>query len=77
LGTAAVTTLGMGDAEMKEIASIIKSVLSAVTALPDKQDTAKKSLAKYAIDVQIAEDAEHRVKDLLARYPLYPELEIE
>jgi glycine hydroxymethyltransferase len=54
IGTPAVTTRGMGEAEMKTIAELIATVLSA------PQDE--------AIRVQVSE----RVKELTARFPLYP-----
>lgn len=72
LGTPAVTTLGMGPTEMREIASIAKSVLGATRAA-DGPD-GKPHRAKYLIDDAIANAAQTRVLELLKSYPLYPEL---
>lgn len=72
LGTPAVTTLGMGPTEMREIASIAKSVLGATRAA-DGPD-GKPHRAKYLIDDAVATAAQARVLELLKSYPLYPEL---
>lgn len=79
MGTAALTTLGMGDAEMKEIASIIKMLLSSTTPATIKsgKNAGKKSKAKYDIDPSVVEKARERVNVLLEKYPLYPELDLE
>ncbi len=55
LGTAALTTLGMGDSEMKEIASIIKLLLSKAKPVIIKsgKNAGKKSRAKYEIDPEL------------------------
>lgn len=75
LGTAALTTLGMGPEEMKEIADIIVSVLSHTQpAVVEK--TGKPSKANCTTQPQILETANIRVKELLSRFPLYPEIEI-
>ncbi len=73
LGTPATTTLGMGAEEMKEIARIIKLVLShtAPTSTAGKQ-----SRAKYTLDARIIEEAQQRVSALLSQYVLYPELDL-
>ncbi|GCE13257.1 glycine hydroxymethyltransferase [Tengunoibacter tsumagoiensis] len=74
IGTPAITTLGMGPADMREIASIIKLVLSHV--VPNTTSSGKKSLTKYALDPEISTEARQRVQALLAKYPLYPELNL-
>lgn len=78
LGTPAVTTLGMGATEMQEIASILKLVLNSTTPLTvssgPNQGTLSK--AKYAVDEDVQEEARTRVKALLHRYPVYPELDL-
>lgn len=73
IGTSAVTTLGMGTAEMREIAGILHSVLAAST--PATVD-GKKSLAKVDIDPAIVEAARTRSRSLLDRFPLYPQLDL-
>ena len=72
LGTPAVTTLGMGTEEMKEIASIIKLVLSHTTPVVSN---GKQSRAKYALSKEIVEETQQRVRALLDQYVLYPELD--
>ena len=73
LGTPAVTTLGMGESEMREIASIMHLVLSNTTATTTKDG--KKSKAKYVLDQAVCEQAGARARDLITRYPVYPELD--
>ncbi|GHV84522.1 serine hydroxymethyltransferase [Spirochaetia bacterium] len=76
IGTAAVTTLGMGKAEMEELASIIALVLKNTSPAADPKDPAKKSRAKYTIAEAAKTEALDRVKKLLDRYPVYPELDL-
>jgi glycine hydroxymethyltransferase len=79
IGTPAVTTLGMGKTEMKEIAGIIALVLKNTKA--EKSGTgdtpAKPSKAKYCVDERIKKEAIVRVKNLLRAFPVYPELDLE
>ena len=79
LGTPAVTTLGMGDEDMKEIASIIAGVLR--TAKPNilkkGVNAGKPSKNKAHCPVEVMEDARARVKALLERNLLYPEIDLE
>jgi glycine hydroxymethyltransferase len=74
LGTPAVTTLGMGMEEMREIASVIGSVLRATVAT--KTQSGKPSLANYEVEERARAEAEGRAQDLLGRFPLYPEIEL-
>ena len=79
LGTAAVTTLGMGPDDMAEIADVMTSVLAGVrpatTTAADGSTTVSK--AKFTLDDQLADAARKRAGDLLGRHPLYPELVLE
>lgn len=75
LGTPALTTLGMGAAEMKEIADIILSVL-AHTQPAIVAKTGQPSKANSTTQPEILEAAQKRVAELLKRFPLYPEIEI-
>jgi glycine hydroxymethyltransferase len=72
LGTPAVTTLGMGATEMREIATVAKSVLAATQ--PATTTQGKPSQAKYVLDGTVGESARMRVAELLRSFPLYPEL---
>jgi glycine hydroxymethyltransferase len=79
IGTPGVTTLGMGPGEMKEIASIIKLVLSNTKAqiLTSGKNEGKPSKAKYDIDPSVVKEAVQRVKALLDSFVLYPELDLD
>lgn len=74
IGTPAVTTLGMGAGEMKEIADIITLVLKNTTPEAAKSGPSK---AKYKIDDAARREARTRVEHLLSRYPVYPQLDLE
>jgi glycine hydroxymethyltransferase len=77
IGTAAATTLGMGKAEMEELGEVIALVLKGTSQAQDSKDPAKKSKAKYIIDEKVKAEALVRVKKLLDRFPVYPELDLE
>jgi glycine hydroxymethyltransferase len=79
LGTPAVTTLGMGPEEMKEIAVVLKLILSGTKAsiLTKGANAGKPSKAKFDLDESARKEAQKRVSDLLARYPVYPEIDLE
>jgi glycine hydroxymethyltransferase len=67
VGTPAATTLGMGSAEMREIASILHGVLAATEPDPP-------SKARFQLPDAVRDGARKRVADLLAAYPLYPRI---
>lgn len=79
IGTPAVTTLGMGPEEMKEIESIIALVLRntrpAKVTKGEKAGTLSKT--KYVTDPQVKAQAIERVNALLSKFVLYPELDLE
>ncbi len=79
LGTAATTTLGMGGAEMKEIAAIVKLVLTSTkqALITTGENAGKPSKAKYEIDPTAKTEAKARVKALLDKFPVYPQLDLE
>jgi glycine hydroxymethyltransferase len=79
LGTPAITSLGMGKAEMKEIASVIKLVLTNTQAQINTYGDKKgqKNLSKYTIPNNIKEQAQLRVHDVLSKFRLYPEINVD
>jgi glycine hydroxymethyltransferase len=74
LGTPALTTLGMGAEEMREVAAILHLVLSHTQ--PSRTDSGQ-SLAKFVTDDKAVTEARARVAQLLSRHRLYPELDLE
>jgi glycine hydroxymethyltransferase len=78
LGTPAVTTLGMGGDEMREIAAAIAAVLKGTEpgTIESGPNQGKPSQVQFRLDGAIASSARGRVADLLGRYPLYPEIEL-
>jgi glycine hydroxymethyltransferase len=70
LGTPALTTLGFSPEELDEVADVIVTALRATTPSPS---TPK---AKYGIDARVAHACRSRFGDLLARHPLYTEIEL-
>lgn len=74
LGTPATTTLGMQDAQMREIAQIINGVLSQSTAGLTKEG--KPSKAAFELDEGVATEYRNRVTNLLDAYPVYPQFDL-
>ena len=79
LGTPAMTTLGMGESQMKEIASIIKLVLTNTkpTLVSTGKNAGSPSKARYTIDATALDEAQTRLTALLDQFPVYPELDLE
>ena len=73
-GTPAVTTLGMGKAEMDEIADILDTALKA--AKPALTKDGKVSKGKVEVDGEKKREVQTRVAKLLERFRLYPELDL-
>jgi glycine hydroxymethyltransferase len=71
LGTPALTTLGMGVDELDEVADLIDTTLRATTRAAAASGP---SQAKYAIADGVAAKTRDRAAELLARFPLYPEI---
>jgi glycine hydroxymethyltransferase len=69
LGTPALTTLGMGPGELDEVAELIDTTLRATTAVGTSQ-------AKYEVPDDVATGVRRRAGDLLAAFPLYPEISL-
>lgn len=78
VGTAALTTLGMGTGEMREIGAMMGDVLT--HARPLKFTRGKSagqfSKIKYKVEAGIIENAQQKIATLLAQFPLYPELDL-
>ncbi len=77
LGTAALSSLGMGAAEMREVAHILRSILAHTqpTVIASGAKAGEKSQAKYAIEPGVREASRQQVADMLRRHPLYPALD--
>lgn len=75
VGTPAVTTLGFNEADMKEIAALLDSVLKA--ARPAPLPTGKASKGKYLLDAAVKDAVRGKVLDMLSKHVLYPELDID
>jgi glycine hydroxymethyltransferase len=73
-GAAAVTTLGMGKAEMDEIASVVALVLKNIKPGTTKSGAVDKT--KYTLDETVRGQAHARVNKLLESYPVYPEIDL-
>ncbi len=78
IGTPALTTLGMDEKEMAEVASIIALVLRNTEAavITKGKNAGKQSKARFVIAEGIQEEARARVKALLDAFPLYPEIDL-
>lgn len=79
IGTPAVTSLGMGAAEMKEIAAVVKLVLSNTkpATIETGENAGKPSKAKYIVEPNALKEAQSRIKALLQRFPVYPQLDLD
>jgi glycine hydroxymethyltransferase len=78
LGTPAVTTLGMGAEEMREIGDVMGRVLAATSpgTVASGPNRGKPSLVQFELDPTVVDMAQTRVADLLTRHPLYPEIDL-
>ena len=75
LGTPALTTLGMGTAEMIKVGDIIAEVLKNIS--PSTTSSGTPSKAKYTIKPGVLEKTHNEITELLGQFPLYPELQID
>jgi Glycine/serine hydroxymethyltransferase len=74
VGVPAVTTLGMGKADMRELGSIMGLVLAATK--PSSTKDGKPSRSRALVDEGKKDEARCRVRALLESYPIYPELDL-
>jgi glycine hydroxymethyltransferase len=75
VGTGALTTLGMKEAQMKEIGMWMVKLLKATKPMRDEKGGM--SRAKAAIDPSILKSVRQGVSALLKQFPLYPEIMID
>ena len=79
LGTAALTTRGLGNEELRQIAKMIAKVLKGTKprTLTSGKNAGKLSKVKWDTDSAVQQEVRRAVQDLLAQFPLYPELDRE
>ncbi len=75
VGTPALTTLGMKEAQMKEIGAWLVKLLKAAKPAKDEKDGM--SRAKVEITPSVLKATREEVTALLKQFPLYPEIIIE
>ncbi len=75
VGTPGLTTLGMNENDMKEVASIIDFVLKGTKPGLTKEGIPAKG--KINLDASVQEQARKRVDTLLKAHVLYPELDLD
>jgi len=74
IGTPALTSRGLGTAEMDEVARLIHTVLSETK--PGTGADGKASKAKHVLDPKVAQSVAQQATDLLATHPLYPTIDL-
>lgn len=79
LGTSAITTLDFSSDEVGEVADIMGYVLRETTpAQPTPADSsAKRTKGEYEVPSAVVASGRARVRELLARHPVYPEIDLE
>lgn len=73
MGAPAMTTLGMGTSEMQNIADITIDILKH-TKPEISSKTGQPSKAACVVEPEALSRAQHQVKEMLKKFPLYPEL---
>ncbi len=74
LGTPALTTRGLGTAEMDEIADLIHTVLTQTQ--PGTAPDGSPSKARYVLDPTVSAKVSSRAAELMAAHPLYPAIDL-
>jgi glycine hydroxymethyltransferase len=74
IGTPALTTRGLGAAEMDVVAGLMHEVLSSTRPGTTKAGTPSK--ASYELDPAVSGRVSKEASDLLAGFPLYPEVDL-
>jgi glycine hydroxymethyltransferase len=74
IGTPALTTRGLGTAQMDETAELIHTVLSQTRPAAGKDGAPSK--AAYALDPAVADRVAKQASELLAGFPLYPSVDL-
>ncbi|HEY2810628.1 MAG TPA: glycine hydroxymethyltransferase [Rhabdochlamydiaceae bacterium] len=77
VGTPALTTLGMKEKEMEHIADLIVELLSAARPAASENGSPGPSRAKAQIESKTLDRVKEKIAELLAVFPLYPELVID
>jgi glycine hydroxymethyltransferase len=79
IGAPAITSLGMDTDAVKEIAAIIKKILDGTKAgvVAKGKNEGKPSKIAIILDENVKETAIAEVKELLSRFLLYPELDLD
>lgn len=79
IGTPAVSTLGMGVEEMEKIAEIIAIVLknTSPALIESGENAGKPGKAKYQTEEAALREASSKCRDLLKRFPVYPQLDLD
>ena len=75
IGTPGLTTLGMNEEDMKEVADIIDFVLKGTK--PGVTKEGKPAKGKIVLDPEVQTKARERVNALLHKHVLYPELDLD
>jgi len=74
VGTPALTTRGLGTAELEATAELIHTVLSLTSPGANADGTPSK--AKYVLDPAVADRVNKQASELLAGFPLYPAIDL-
>src|SRR5262245_25854360 len=74
LVTTALTGLGMGPDEIREIAAVLHRVPASTT--PGRQQSGEPSAVRFETDARAVDEARQRAADLLRRHPLYPDIDL-